>query len=120
MSLDTVFGGVFCSTLPDVLVSSTPYIQYLSFYRQALADALISDAVDSQSTGRHKFRPISVKNVLAITAIQAALECHILTFAHTVRESPEKSSVSFYRVLSVFRADSQSSFGELSRCHRTK
>ena len=30
----------FCSTLPDVLVTSTSYIQYISFYRQSLADAL--------------------------------------------------------------------------------
>ncbi len=41
-----------CSTLPDILVSTTSYIQYLSFYRQLLTDALIRDCADSQSTGQ--------------------------------------------------------------------
>ena len=39
------------STLPGILVSSTSYIQYLSFYRQFLSDALLSDCIDLQSTG---------------------------------------------------------------------
>ena len=39
-------------SMPDVLVSNTLYMQYLSFYRQLLVDVLIKDNEDIQSTGQ--------------------------------------------------------------------
>lgn len=41
-----------CSMLPPEIVSSTSYITYLVFYRQILADALLKDLIDVQSTGK--------------------------------------------------------------------
>ena len=39
------------SVLPDVLLSATPYIAYLAFYRQIQGDILLRDRSDLQSTG---------------------------------------------------------------------
>jgi len=41
-----------CSTLPEVLVSSTSYILYMSMYREILTDALLRDRNELQSVGQ--------------------------------------------------------------------
>ena len=41
------------STLPDIMVSSTTYISYISYFRQIQADLLLRDREDQQSSGEY-------------------------------------------------------------------
>ena len=52
------------STLPEVIVSSTTYISYISYYRHIQADLLLRDREDQQSSGEHVY--LDVKLHLAV------------------------------------------------------